>query len=88
MHERYVAGRLPGVRPAAVRAVACLYTTTPDSHFAIGEHPADETLVVASACSGHGFKHSAAVGEAVAQLAVTGTSTADLGPFALGRLPV
>jgi sarcosine oxidase len=86
MHERYLASRLPGLRPTAVRAVTCLYTSTPDSAFAIGAHPADETLVVASACSGHGFKHSAAVGEAVAQLALTGTSTTDLTSFGLGRL--
>jgi sarcosine oxidase len=86
MHARYVAGRLPGLRPEAVKAVACLYTTTGDSGFAIDAHPDDEDLLVLSACSGHGFKHSAAIGEAVAQLALTGRSTIDLAPFGLGRL--
>ena len=86
MHERYLAGRLPGLLPDAVRSVACLYPTTADSAVAIDVQPADESLVVLSACSGHGFKHSAAVGEAVAQLALTGASTADLTPFGLGRL--
>jgi len=83
MHERYVAGRLPGLLPRPVRATACLYTSTAGCRFAIGPHPDDDTLIVVSACSGHGFKHSAAIGEAVAQLAVTGASELDLVPFAL-----
>jgi sarcosine oxidase len=41
--------------------------------------------VVVSPCSGHGFKHSAAIGEAVAQLALTGKSAIDLQPFGLSR---
>lgn len=86
MHARHVAGRLPGLRPQAVKAVTCLYTSTRDSRFAVGVHPADEDLLVVSACSGHGFKHSAALGEAVAQLALTGRSAIDLAPFGLGRL--
>ena len=68
MHERYLDGRLPGLLATTVRAVTCLYTSTADSHFAIDVHPDDETLVLVSACSGHGFKHSAAIGEAVARL--------------------
>jgi glycine/D-amino acid oxidase-like deaminating enzyme len=40
---------------------------------------------VVSACSGHGFKHSAAIGEAVAQRATTGSSTLDLSSFGLRR---
>jgi len=38
-----------------------------------------------SPCSGHGFKHSAAIGEAVAQLVRDGTATIDLSTFGLGR---
>lgn len=53
--------------------------------FAIGAHPADASLLVVSPCAGHGFKHSAAIGEAVAQLALSGTSAIDLQPFGLGR---
>lgn len=87
MHARTLAGRLPGLEPRAVRAVSCLYTSTPGSRFAIGPHPDDETLLVVSACSGHGFKHSAAIGEAIAQLALTGASTLDLSPFAPERVP-
>jgi sarcosine oxidase len=58
-----------------------LYTATPDFHFVIDRHPERAGVIVASACSGHGFKHSAAVGEAVAQLALDGRSILDIGNF-------
>jgi sarcosine oxidase len=86
MHARFVAGRLPGVRARAIRSTTCLYTSTADSGFAIDVHPRDANLLVVSPCSGHGFKHSAAIGEAVAELALTGRSAIDLQPFGLGRM--
>ncbi|NED98497.1 N-methyl-L-tryptophan oxidase [Phytoactinopolyspora alkaliphila] len=85
-YHRCVAGRLPALRAAAVRSVSCLYTVTPDFGFVVDRHPLHHGVIVASPCSGHGFKHSAAVGESIAQLVTTGTSTLDLSPFALGRL--
>lgn len=42
--------------------------------------------MVVSACSGHGFKHSAGIGEAVAQMLCDGRSEIDLQPFRLARL--
>jgi len=68
-----------------VRAVTCLYTVTPGFGFLIDRHPEWEHVLVASPCSGHGFKHSAAVGEALAECASTGTSRLDLAPFSLAR---
>ncbi len=62
---------LPRVRAAFpalgahMRSAACLYTSTPDYNFWIAPHPAIENVTVVSACSGHGFKHAPAVGEAV-----------------------
>ena len=44
-----------------------------------------ERVWFASACSGHGFKHSAAVGEALAQKALGEEPTVDLRPFARNR---
>ena len=52
--------------------MTCLYTVTPDSHFLIDRHPRNERVLVVSPCSGHGFKHSAGIGEAVAELATAG----------------
>lgn len=51
---------------ALTRSAACLYTSTPDFNFWVGPHPEIESLTVVSACSGHGFKHAAALGEAIA----------------------
>jgi sarcosine oxidase len=62
--ERYLDGRLQGVG-RCMRASTCLYTVTPDREFVIEDRD-DRTLLV-SACSGHGFKHSAAIGERIAQ---------------------
>ena len=85
MFTAHTAGRLRGAA-APTRSVACMYTVTPDSGFVIERHPGQDRIIVVSACSGHGFKHSAAIGEAVAQLACDGRSTIDLAPFRLGRL--
>jgi Glycine/D-amino acid oxidases (deaminating) len=85
MYDAHLAGRLRGVGPQAVRSVTCLYTVTPDSHFLIDRHPDSDRILVASPCSGHGFKHSAAVGEALAQVVVEGRSRIDLSPFGLSR---
>ena len=50
-----------------LRGATCLYTATPDCHFRIIDHPDVANATVVSACSGHGFKHAAALGEAVAR---------------------
>lgn len=62
-HARNIAPRLAGIGPVAIKAAACLYTATPDSGFIVDEI---EGILVASPCSGHGFKHSAGLGEALA----------------------
>ncbi len=81
MRRRHVAGRLEGLGGAWLRSVACTYTLTPDSRFLIGRDPNRERTIVVSACSGHGFKHSPAIGEAVAALALDGAAPAVLAPF-------
>jgi sarcosine oxidase len=48
-----------------LRGETCLYTATPDCHFWVARHPQINGVTVVSACSGHGFKHAAALGEAV-----------------------
>lgn len=47
----------------------CMFTNTPDEHFVIDTLPDLPQVVVASACSGHGFKFSSVVGEVLADLA-------------------
>jgi len=64
-----VVAHLPGLGPRCVKAVACMYTATPDFQFRIGPDPSRRNVIVVSACSGHGFKHSSAIGERVAEMA-------------------
>lgn len=85
MYRRHVAGRLAGVTTSAVRSATCLYTVTPDSGFLIDRHPDDERIIVVSPCSGHGFKHSPAIGESVASLALHHRTAIDLSSFSLDR---
>ena len=85
MHEACVGPRLRGVARTCVRTATCLYTVTPDFGFVIDRHPGSERVVLVSPCSGHGFKHSPAIGEAVAELVRDGESRLDLRAFALRR---
>jgi sarcosine oxidase len=86
MHATRVAPYFPDVGAHCVKSACCLYTATPDAHFVIDRHPQHPQVIVASPCSGHGFKHSAAIGEALAQIVMDGKSTIDMSPFAFSRL--
>ena len=83
MHARHIAGKLNGIGPHCVKALTCLYTNAPDANFIIDRLPDAPDTIVVSACSGHGFKHSAAIGEAVAEMAITRETPAVLQPFAI-----
>ena len=87
-YDHHVGPNLAGISPRAMQAATCLYTNTPDNGFIIDDHPDMPGVLVVSACSGHGFKHSLGVGEAVAQRVAEGTSRIDLAPFALSRFMV
>jgi sarcosine oxidase len=76
---------LPGAAGPLLDTSVCLYTNTPDAHFVLDRHPASPRVVVASPCSGHGFKFASAIGEAVASLALDEPYPLDLTPFAIGR---
>jgi sarcosine oxidase len=85
MYRRHVAGRLAGATPRVAQAAACLYTVTPDRGFIIDRHPRLDRVLVVSACSGHGFKHSAGIGEAIADRLAGRGDRFDLSPFSLAR---
>jgi sarcosine oxidase len=63
-----------------------MYTTTPDAGFALDRHPDHPQIIVASPGPGHGFTHSAGIGEALAELALDGRSRFDLSAFSLSRV--
>lgn len=86
VYAGHVAGRIAGLSATPERSSVCLYTITPDSGFVIERHATQPRIAVVSPCSGHGFKHSPALGEAIAQWVVRGESTLSLAPFGSGRL--
>ncbi len=73
--------RVPLLPGRLIRAVACMYTNTPDQHFVIAPHPAHPQVTVACGFSGHGYKFAPVIGEIVADLAITGTTAHPIGLF-------
>jgi sarcosine oxidase len=81
----YATDLLPGLTGEIVEAVSCRYTMTPDEDFVIDTHPAHPQIVIASPCSGHGFKFGAVIGEILAGLATRGATDHDIARFRLDR---
>jgi sarcosine oxidase len=80
-----LADHLPAANGPLLNAKTCLYTRTPDDDFIIDRLPGAPQIVIASPCSGHGFKFAPAVGEILGDLALTGTAAHDISRFALAR---
>jgi len=79
--EKYLpegAGKLLGMK-------TCMYTMTPDEDFVIDRLPEDPRVVVASPCSGHGYKFASVVGEVLADLATAGETPHDISRFSISR---
>ena len=68
-----------------VESVSCKYTLTPDHHFVIGPHPDHAEVVIASPCSGHGYKFASVIGEILADLAIDGATRHPIGLFSPAR---
>jgi sarcosine oxidase len=66
-------------------AKTCLYTMTPDGDFIIDQLPGNPRVIVASPCSGHGFKLAPVIGEILADLATDGATPHDISRFRLSR---
>ena len=81
MYRSCIEPYLPWLGAEPLRSASCLYTSTRGARFIIDRHPDHDTVLVVSACSGHGFKHSPAIGEAVAQWLTGATPDIDLGAF-------
>ena len=70
-----------------VETVSCKYTLTPDHHFVIGVHPDAANVVIASPCSGHGYKFASVIGEILADLAIDGATPSSDRPVLTGAFP-
>ena len=75
--------RIPALTGPLLDYATCMYTLTPDEHFLIDTHPAHTNVIIASPCSGHGFKFTPVIGEILADLAGTSRTSHDIGLFGL-----
>jgi sarcosine oxidase len=80
-----LAACMPALNGELRATLTCMYTNTPDQHFVIGAHPRHPQVVIASPCSGHGFKFASVVGEILADLALDGATRHPIGLFDIGR---
>ncbi|MEZ4595641.1 MAG: FAD-dependent oxidoreductase [Chloroflexota bacterium] len=72
----------------------CIFTNTPDEHFVVDRYPAYPQVILASPCSGHGYKFASVMGEILADMAMDREPAFDLssggcrvGPRGMGDLP-
>lgn len=76
---------LPAAAGPVRSSKTCLYTMAPDGDFVVDVAPGRDRIIVASPCSGHGFKFAPVIGEALAELVLNGRSSHDLRRFAIAR---
>jgi sarcosine oxidase len=76
---------LPDATGPTVALKTCLFELSPDEHFLIDTHTESENVVVAAGFSGHGYKFCSVVGEILADLAIEGATSHDIGLFRLDR---
>ena len=77
--EEVIASHLPGLGREMSSHAHCLYTMSPDGHFALGLHQEHSRVTIAAGFSGHGFKFASVIGEVLADLALSGTTRHPLG---------
>jgi len=80
-----LAAHVPSLDGRLVSSQTCRYTTTPDGDFIVDRLPGTPAIIVASPCSGHGFKFAPVIGEILADLAMAGATRHDISRFRLAR---
>ena len=87
--RKYLAVLAPRLNGPLLKAVACMYTITPDQNFVVGIHPEFRQVSIAAGFSGHGFKFVPVIGEILADLVMHGRTrhpTAFLSPDRFGAM--
>lgn len=77
---------LPAAAASRVEAETCRYTMLPGEDFLIDLLPGNPRIVVASPCSGHGFKFASVIGEILADLALNGGTVLPVAAFSFSAL--
>jgi sarcosine oxidase len=77
--ETFLEAHLPRLGRPASDHRTCYYTMSPDCHFVIDRHPEHANVAFAAGLSGHGFKFTGALGEALADLVTKGRTDLPIG---------
>jgi len=83
--REYATALVPDLTGDIIDTMSCRYTMTPDEDFVLDRHPEHPQIVIASACSGHGFKFGITIGRILADLATAGAAGYDINRFRLDR---
>ena len=83
--DEFLHAHLPSVETPCRAHAVCLYTMSPDEHFIVDRHPSDPRIAFAAGLSGHGFKFTPVLGQALAELATEGVTCQPTAFLSLGR---
>jgi sarcosine oxidase len=84
--QHFVEQFLPGLVGAPIdRTEVCIYTMAPEDHFQVGFAANRSDIIVASPCSGHGFKFSNLIGSILVDLATNGQTEHEIGAWRFDR---
>ncbi|MCW0001440.1 N-methyl-L-tryptophan oxidase [Pararhizobium sp. YC-54] len=84
--DSFIKRWLPSAAGLRVRSATCRYTMLPSEDFLIDLLPGNKRIVVASPCSGHGFKFTSVVGEILADLALDGGTDLPIAAFSFAAM--
>jgi sarcosine oxidase len=83
--RHFLRGHIPALADAAIGFTeVCLYTVAPEEEFQVDFLPLRRDVIVASPCSGHGFKFSCLIGRVLADLATAGATELPVDHWRLG----
>ena len=81
----FLSRALPGVGREVTKHCVCLYTMSPDEHFIVDRHPEHANVAFAAGLSGHGFKFTTVLGEALVDLTLDGAARVPIEFFSCRR---
>ena len=84
--DTFAAKSLPGMNGRRVNETTCRYTMLPGEDFLLDHLPGENRVIVASPCSGHGFKFTSVIGEILADQATKGGTDLPVDAFTFDRL--
>jgi monomeric sarcosine oxidase len=83
--EAFAESCLPTVRRPCSKHAVCMYTMSPDEHFIVDRLPDDPRIAFAAGLSGHGFKFTPVLGQALADLVLDGQTPLPIDFLSLDR---